>query len=92
MVKFGMRCHRSKLGLFLFIFSLYRLSINFIFRSYLLSFMSGTGFTESTHETGKSYTQGGAIGLERATAGHMNGIFSHLLTLYAIDFHNHINR
>jgi hypothetical protein len=43
--------------------------------------MSGTGFTESTHETGKSYTQGGAIGLERATAGHMNGVFSHFLVV-----------
>ena len=40
----------------------------------IISLIFGTGFTESTHETGKSYTQGGAIGLERATAGHMNGI------------------
>lgn len=54
--------------------------------------MSGTGFTESTHETGKSYTQGGAIGLERATAGHMNGMFSHFLALYDKYTHNDINR
>lgn len=45
-----------------------------IFIKLILSLIIGTGFTESTHETGKSYTQGGAIGLERATAGHMNGI------------------
>lgn len=35
--------------------------------------VTGTNFTESTHETGKSYTQGGATEAERATAGHMNG-------------------